>query len=244
MDNQTRHKLKQDNFVIATKHGMHWAGENRRSVITTSILLLAVIVLAVGGVALYNYRSDAAAADFGSAMLVYSSPITTPGEPVAPGSQTYATALDRAKAANALFVATADKYPLTTAGRNARYFAGLTEIEEGQTATAETTLLKLASGMDKNLAALAKVALASLYHQTGRDPQAIELYNDLTDHPSDAVPAGLAQIQLAELYTAEGKIDQAHKIYAQLKDKDAKGPAGAIAAQKLNPASSPGGLPQ
>ena len=234
MDNQTRHKLKQDNFVIATKHGMHWAGENRRSVITTSILLLAVIVLAVGGVALYNYRSDAAAADFGSAMLVYSSPITTPGEPVAPGSQTYATALDRAKAANALFVATADKYPLTTAGRNARYFAGLTEIEEGQTATAETTLLKLASGMDKNLAALAKVALASLYHQTGRDQQAIDMYNQIIAKPADTETTGMAQLQLGTLYESMNRPDDAKKIYAQLKDKDAKGAAGEIASQRLS----------
>ena len=234
MDNQTRHKLKQDNFVIATKHGMHWAGENRRSVITTSILLLAVIVLAVGGVALYNYRSDAAAADFGSAMLVYSSPITTPGEPVAPGSQTYATALDRAKAANALFVATADKYPLTTAGRNARYFAGLTEIEEGQTATAETTLLKLASGMDKNLAALAKVALASLYHQTGRDQQAIDMYNQLIAKPSETETAGMAKLQLGTLYESMNRPDDAKKIYAELKDKDAKGAAGELATQRLS----------
>ena len=234
MDNQTRHKLKQDNFVIATKHGMHWAGENRRSVITTSILLLAVIVLAVGGVALYNYRSDAAAADFGSAMLVYGAPIATPGEPVTPGSQTYATALDRAKAANALFVATADKYSFTTAGRNARYFAGLTYMDEGQTASAESTLLKLSNGMDKNLAALAKVALASLYHQTGRDQQAIDIYNQLIAKPAETETAGMAQLQLGTLYESMNRPDDAKKIYAQLKDKDAKGAAGEVATQRLS----------
>ena len=55
------------------------------------------------------------------------------------------------------------------------------------------------------------------------------------------MPAGLAQIQLAELYESEGKPEAAKKIYAQLKDKDAKGPAGQLAAQKLNPA--PAGAP-
>ena len=50
------------------------------------------------------------------------------------------------------------------------------------------------------------------------------------------MPSGLAQLQLAELYETEGKPDLAKKIYAQLKDKDAKGAAGTLAAQKLNPA--------
>ena len=103
-------------------------------------------------------------------------------------------------------------------------------------------------GVTPELASLAKLALADLYHQSGRDPQAIDLYNQLTAKPTDAVPAGLAQIQLAELYTAEGKVDQAHKIYAQLKDKDkapkgGEGPAGRIASEKLNPAPSAAGLP-
>ena len=33
---------------------------------------------------------------------------------------------------------------------------------------------------------MAKEALADLYHQTGRDALAIDLYNQLTDHPTEA----------------------------------------------------------
>lgn len=233
MDNQTRHKLKQDNFIEATTHGLHWAGENRRSVITTAIILLAVIVLAVGGVAIYNYRSDAAAAQFGSAMLVYTTAIANPGEPVPSGVKTFPSAADRAKAAHAAFADIANKYGMTSGGRNALYFAGLTDIETGQTASAEAELQKLAGGMDKNLSSLAKVALASLYHQTGRDAQAIELYNQLIAKPSETETAGMAKLQLASLYESTGRADDAKKIYAELKDKDAKGAAGQVAAQKL-----------
>jgi lipopolysaccharide biosynthesis regulator YciM len=89
------------------------------------------------------------------------------------------------------------------------------------------------------VASLAKIALAGLYRSTGRDQQAIDLYNQLTAKPTATVPAGLAQLQLADLYTSEGKTEEAKKVYASLKDKDAKGPAGAIAAEKLNPASNP-----
>jgi predicted negative regulator of RcsB-dependent stress response len=233
LDNQTRQKLKQDHFVAATTHGLHWAGENRRSVITTSILLFAVIVLLVGGVGLYNYRSNAAAAQFSTAIQVYSAAIATPGEQVTPGVQTFSSAIDRATAAHALFTATADKYGMTTPGRNARYFAALTGMEMGQTATAESALQQLAGGWDKNLASLAKVALASLYHQTGRDSQAIDIYNGLIAKPTDVETAGMAQLQLGTLYESMGRTDDAKKIYATLKDKDAKGVAGEVASQRL-----------
>ncbi len=69
-----------------------------------------------------------------------------------------------------------------------------------------------------------------------RDPEAIDLYNQLAAKPTVTVPAGLAKLQLAALYESEGKTDEAKKIYAALKQDDAKGPAGQIAAEKLNPA--------
>jgi len=72
-----------------------------------------------GGIAgglVYNMRSDAAAAAFGAAMQVYQSPLTQPGEPVPPGAKAYATSAERAKAANALFLAIADKYGMTPSG--------------------------------------------------------------------------------------------------------------------------------
>ena len=125
---------------------------------------------------------------------------------------------------------------MTSSGHLSRYFAGLTSIEAGQNATAESTLKEVAASWNSDLASLAKLALAQLYRQTGRDQQAVDVYNDLTAHPSTSVPAGTAQLQLADLYEAENKPELAKKIYATLKDKDAKGPAGMIAAQKLNPA--------
>ena len=245
MDQQTKQALKHDQFVDTTTHGIEWASDNRKSVIRTALIALGVVVIAVGITIFVNHESDAAAVAFGSAMQTYQAPLVTPGQPASPGVKTYNTAQDRAKAANSEFAAVASKYGWTTDGKNARYLAGLTYLEEGQTATAETTLKQVADGWDKQLSSLAKEALADLYHQTGRDSLAIDLYNQLTDHPTDAVPAGLAQIQLAELYASQGKTEQANKIYAQLKDKDKNakgtpGPAGALAAQKLNPAAAGG----
>jgi lipopolysaccharide biosynthesis regulator YciM len=155
---------------------------------------------------------------------------------VPPGVKTFPSASARAKAANDLFMGVANKYGMTPDGKNARYFGGLTSLEAGQNSQAESTLKEVAGGWNGDLAALAKLSLAQLYRQTGREPQAIDLYNELTAKPTTTVPAGLAQLQLAELYETQGKPELAKKIYAQLKDKDPKGPVGMMAAQKLNPA--------
>jgi tetratricopeptide (TPR) repeat protein len=204
--------------------------------IMTSSIVAAAILAVVIGVLVYNSRAAAASVAFGAAMQAYQTPIAAPGQQVPPGVKTFASVSDRAKAANSLFMGVADKYGMTPDGKNARYFAGLTYVEQGQNGPAESTMKQVADGWNSDLAALAKLSLAQLYRQTGRDSQAIDLYNQLTAKPTTTVPAGLAQLQLAELYETQGKPELAKKIYAQLKDKDPKGPVGAMAAQKLNPA--------
>jgi tetratricopeptide (TPR) repeat protein len=241
VDQQTKAALKNDKFITTTSHGLDWASENRKSVAVTSALLLAVIVVLVLGVVLYNKRSDQASVAFGSAMQAYQTPLAQPGQQVPPGVKTYPDIATRAKVANDLFLRAANQYAMEPDGKVSRYFAGLTYIEAGQTQSAEDTLKQVAGGWNSDLAGLARLALAQLYRQTGRDQQAIDLYNQMTAKPTTTVPAGLAQLQLAELYTGEGKPEAAKKIYASLKDKDAKSPAGVLAAEKLNPA--PAGRP-
>ncbi|WP_263383657.1 tetratricopeptide repeat protein [Granulicella arctica] len=241
MDQQTKAALKQnDAFVTTTSHGLEWASENRKSVIVTvSLLLLVIVIIVLAGV-FYNKRSNAASVAFGSAMQAYQTPIAAPGQQVPPGVKTFASVPDRAKAANDLFMACANQYNMTPDGKVCRYFGGLTYIEQGQNGPAEDALKSVASGWNSDLGALAKLSLAQLYRGSNRDPQAIEIYNQLAAKPTTTVPAGLAKLQLADLYTSEGKVDQAKKIYAELKDKDAKGAAGLIAAQKLNPTAPAG----
>ena len=246
MDQQTRQALKHDQFVDSTHHGLEWASQNRRPLIVWGSAIAAVLLLVIIGAVVYNHRSSQASIALGNAMQTYQTPLAAAGQQVPPGVKTFPNASERAKAANQLFLQVADQYGSTSSGKLARYFAGLTYIEAGQNASAESTLKQVASGWNSDLASLAKLGLAQLYRQTNRDQQAIEVYNDLTAHPSTAVPAGTAQLQLADLYEAENKPELAKKVYAALKDKDAKGPAGMIAAQKLNPtpAGTPGMPPQ
>jgi tetratricopeptide (TPR) repeat protein len=232
VDTQTRHALKQNSFVEATASGIDWLQSHRSNVIKVGAVVVVVVALIVAGAVVYNNRSDQAANAFGKAMDIYNTPLRQPGQPVAPGDTTFATAAARAKAANPLFVQVADQYGWLKAGANAEYFAGLTYIDLSQTASAEKELQKAAGSHDKGLAALASMALAGLYRQTGRDSQAVDLYNQVIKSPTVTVPASSAQLQLAQLYENTNPA-AAKKIYAQIKDQDKTTAAGQIAAQKL-----------
>jgi len=241
VDQQTRQALKHDQFVDTAQHGLEWASENRRPLILVGSIVGALIIIFAIAAIVFNQRSEKATVAFGEAMQTSQTPIAAPGQQVPPGVKTFATATERAKSANQLFLNVANSYGMTSSGKLARYFAGLTYVEAGENSQAESTLKDVAGSWNGDLASLAKLALAQLYRQTGRDSQAIDVYNDLTAHPSTSVPAGTAQLQLADLYEAENKPEMAKKVYAQLKDKDSKGPAGMIAAQKLNPSAAPAG---
>lgn len=232
MDTQTRHALKGDKFAQATKTSVTWLTGHRTNVLRWAISAAVVVVLGVVFLIVWNVRENAAAAALGHAMDVYTTPLALPGAPAEKG--TYATAAERSKAANQLFKAVADQYGWLPEGAKARYFAGVTDNELGQTAAAEADLKKVAGSWNRNLANLAKVALAAIYRQTGRDQQAIDLYNQIIAKPSDTVTAGVAQLDLADLYAATGKQVQAKALWAKLKDSDKEGAAGSIAAQKLS----------
>jgi len=232
VDTQTRHALKGDKFAQATKTSVTWLSGHRSNVMPWAISATAVLVLGVGLLVFWNMRESAAETALGAALDTYSAPLALPGGPVQKGE--YATSSERSKAANQQFQAVADKYGWLPEGGKARYFTGVTAQELGQTAAAEAELKKVTGSWNRNLANLAKIALASIYHQTNRDQQAIDLYNEIIAKPSDTVTAGTAQLDLEDLYAATGKQEQARALWAKLKDSDKDGAAGSIAAQKLS----------
>jgi len=231
VDTQTRHALKQDNLVQATNTGLDWLKENRSRVLRTTVPVIVLIAAVIVGIVLWNQKSAQADIALGKALSTYGANIAQPGQPAMPG--VYATAADRAREANKQFLDVASRYGWLGAGKQAHYFAGLSYIDLVQNGPAEAELQKAISSGNGDLAPLAKMALAGLYHRTNRDSQAIDLYKQLIAKPSDAVPASQAQIALAELYQSSNNIPAAKEIYAKLKDTDKDTAAGKIADQKL-----------
>jgi tetratricopeptide (TPR) repeat protein len=232
VDTQTRHALKQDKLITATQSGLEWLESNRSGLLRWMIATVVVGGLAVAGAVVWYQRSQAAQQLLSQAMDIYATPLATPGEPAPPGQTTYATAADRAAAAYPLFEKAANDYSWQSAGKIARYFAGVTEADMGKTAQAESELKQAANSASSNVAALARLALANLYAQDGNTSQAASMFQDLIAHPTSTVPKSAAQLQLAQMYEKTDP-NEAKRIYAQIEDQDKDTDAAQIAQQNL-----------
>jgi predicted negative regulator of RcsB-dependent stress response len=217
--------------VKATADGVNWVSEHRAGLIRWIIAAVVIVVVAVAAIGVGCWRAAQAEQALNAALDVYTAPLLESGQQAVTGY--YASNADRAKAANQKFADAARQFGWTSAGKKAHYFAGVTDIELGDSSSAERELKAAAGGWDSNLANLAKAALASLYHRNGNDSQAIDLLNAIIDKPSVTVSASAARLQLAEIKAAAGKQDEARLLWAKVKDDDKDGVAGTIAAQKL-----------
>jgi tetratricopeptide (TPR) repeat protein len=210
----TRHQLKQDKFATATREAMHWSVEHRKSM-TAAVTLAIVAVLAYVGWKFYiDDRDEKASIQMAQAMRLYEAPLQTPDQPVSPDVKTFPSISARAKAAHEEFLKVANDYSVTKNGKFARYMAGVTAMQAGDTAKAES-LLKESSGYSKEIAALAKYALAALYQSQNKEADAVRMYREVIGADAASVPRSVAQMELAELYTAKQPAEAA-KVYEEI----------------------------
>ncbi len=233
MDIQTRPAGHTGSLPHAGTSGSFWLQQNKALVIRGSVIVAIALVVGISWAIWSKNQNAKASAAFSAAMDIYDSPIKQAGEPNMPDITTYANAAARAKAVNPMFLKIAHQYSHTKAGANARYLAGLTDEDMGNMAAAESNLKRAADNHDKNLAALAKMSLASLYLTTGRADQATKVYRELIDHPTTTVSADSARLALAASEEASNPQD-ARLLYAKVKDSSPHTVAGEIATQKLS----------
>jgi tetratricopeptide (TPR) repeat protein len=229
----TRHQLKQDSFRTSTTETISWAVEHRSKVTAAVVAVVALLAVIIGGWAYVNYRDQQGRSELAGAIQKYDAPIRPAGTPATPDMLSFGSIQERAKAANTDFTRIAGKYSFTQSGRVARYFAGVTLHDMGDNAGAEKDLKEVADSRYKEIASLAKLALASIYHDTNRDPQAIEIYKQLADHPTVSVGKSTAQFLLASLYEEVRQPDEARKLYQQMAKENPSSPAAQMAAQRL-----------
>ena len=233
MRSYTRHQLKENAFAETTAETITWAVQHRSKIIAAAIVVAIVAAVAVGIWAFVNYRNQQANDELAGGLLKYNAPVRPAGEPASTEVLSYASSAERAKAANADFTRIADKYSFTRNGRIARYFEGITLHDLGDNAGAEKQLQDVAGSRDKEVASLAKLALASIDQDAGKTAQAIELYKGLIDNPTTSVGKTTAQFELANLYETNHQPLEARKLYEQMQKADPTGQVGQLAAQKL-----------
>ena len=233
MRSYTRHQLKENAFAETTADTISWAVEHRSKLVAAAVVVAITAAAALGIWAYVDYRNRQASDELAGALQKYNAPIRPAGEPPSPEILSYASSAERAKAANADFTRIADKYSFTRNGRIARYFTGITLHDMGDNAGAEKQLQDVAGSRDKEVASLAKLALASIDQDAGKTPQAIDLYKSLIASPTTSVGITTAQFELANLYEANHQPLEARKLYEQMQKADPTGPVGQLAAQKL-----------
>ena len=234
---EARHQLKTDAFsrvtIGAAEKTAHWSVEHRNTIAVAAIVVL-VIAAAVGGGWYYlSAQDEKASFDLSLAVRTLDTPLRPAGTPAQPDFPSFASAKERSDAARKQFQAIADKYPHTRTADMARYFMGVTAASAGDNAAAESSFKAVAANGSKELASVAKLALASLYGNTNRTKDSAALYQELINQPTASVSKATAQLQLAELYQSSNQPLDAKRLYEQIK-KDNPGPeAVQIATQKL-----------
>ena len=235
---ETRHQMKEDRFSKATLHAaeqtVHWTVEHQSKLLIAAIVVAVAALIGFGGWYYMNSLDEKASIALGSATRVLEQQVRPAGVPSQPGFPSFASTQERATAARKQFQTIVDTYPHTHTADMARYFVGLTSSQIGDNAAAERNLQEVANSSNKDLAALGKFALASVYRAENKDTQAVALYKQLIDKPTTTVNKITVQLELASYYAARQKPDEAKRIYDQIQKENPATEAASLAQQRAS----------
>jgi tetratricopeptide (TPR) repeat protein len=234
---ETRHQLKQDAFsrvtIGAAEKTAHWSVEHRNTLTIAGIAVAVIVAAVLGGWYYLSKQDEKASFELSVAVRTLDAPLRPAGAPAQPDSPSFASAQERAEAGKKQFQAIMDKYPHTRTADMARYFLGVTSESAGDNAGAESNFKAVVSTGNKELASVAKLALAALYGNTNRSKDAVALYQELINQPTASVGKVTAELHLAELYQTTNQPLDAKRLYEQIKKDNPGADAVAIATQKL-----------
>ena len=235
---ETRHQLKQDAFsrvtIDAAERTAHWTVEHRSTLIIAAITVAVLLAVSIGGWYYLGAQDEKASMELAQAVRTMDTQLRPEGTPAQPDIPSFTSSKERAQAAQKQFQAIVDKYPHTRTADMAHYFLGVTAASLSDNAAAERNFKEVISTGNREVAAVAKSALASLYGQTNRTKEAVALCQELINKPTASVSKVAAQLQLAELYQSSNQPLDAKRIYEQIKKENPGAEAGQLATQKLS----------
>jgi tetratricopeptide (TPR) repeat protein len=229
---ETRYQLKHDRFAEVTGETVHWAVEHRKTITILGLLAVIAVGAILGSWYYLQIQDQKASLEMAQALRTYDAAIVPAGTPPQPGFTTFTSVQERARTAQGQFRTIAQKYRRTRSGEIARYFAALTDVDLGNEAAAEKEFKEIYGSHNQDLAALAKLALANQYRNSGRDAEAIALYKQLIEHPTRSVGKAEVQFEMAALYKSKQPAE-AKKIYEQIRKDTPAGPAAEMASAQL-----------
>ena len=210
-----------------------WAEEYREWWIGGGLILALVRGTGFGRWNDRNQQDQKASIQLNQAVRTQDTQLRPTGTPADPEIPSFTSAKERTTEAHTQFQAIVEQYPHTRTAEFARYFLGLTSSQLGDNAAAERDLKSVSSVHNEDLAALAKLALASVYRDTNRTKDAIDLYNQLMAKPTRSVGKTTAQMELAETYVSTQQPGEAKRIYEQIQKENPATEVAQFATQKL-----------
>jgi len=221
VDRQTRQQLKHDEFRDSLEVLEEYFKKHYQDIITV-VLLVVVVVGIAGALKYFNDRQQAAAdADLGAALKTFRAYVGTPDPSMGPDVEAFPSAEAKYKKALGQFSAIVQKYrmfPRPKAVTIARYHLGVCQALAGDRAAGIKTLEAVGQDRDREMAALARFALASELVKNGNLPEAAKTYQALADHPTLSVPKATALLALAEAYR-DSQPARARQIYLQVQNE-------------------------
>ncbi|MEO8724874.1 MAG: tetratricopeptide repeat protein [Acidobacteriaceae bacterium] len=225
--------LKHDRTQEVANEAVHWTQSHRNAIIATAAGALIVAAIIIGVYTYMQNQDRAASTALGHAMQVLQSPVRQPGQPADPNQPSFANAQERDKAALGEFEGVAGKFPRTDAGHYSLFMAGVVQLDSGDIAAAEKSFTRTRNDGSSDVSSLAKLALANIYVGQKRDADAIKIYKDLMDHPTNSVPKVTPELELAQYYESHNQKADAVKLYDQMQKENAKSPIGQLAQSKI-----------
>jgi len=209
----SRRQLKEDELLTTVEWFQKFGKEYYRELlggVAVAILFAGAIMAWIS----YSASQEAAAnIALGDALRTYHAYVGAPA--AEPGADSFPTVQARDQKALSQFQALASKYSHRKAGRIALYLTGMCQSDLGDSAASMKTLQQAADSSDRDIAALARFALAGELAKTGKTADAVKLYQQLADHPTSTVPKATALMAEADAERATQPA-LARKLYQDL----------------------------
>ena len=234
---ETRHQMKEDRFNQVTMEAwdyvVEWSSAHRAIVLIAGVILVVVACGAFGGWYYLDQQDQSASVLLNQAVRTMSTDIRPAGMPAQPDFPSFGSLQERATEVHKQLEDVVTKYPHTHSAEFAHYLLGTTAVDLGNTSQAESELQTVSNSSNDDLAALAKFALASVYRSNNRAKDAIGLYQQIINKPTNSVGKATAQLELAATYQENNQPLDAKKTYEQVQKDNPTTPAGQVAVAKL-----------
>ena len=217
MKRAERHHLKQDEFVHWLDHVIYWASDNQRNILNGTLVVVGAALL-LGGLYVYRTRQAATAdALLADALQQYHGVVVSDTTPPPAGNvPTFDSSEARYRASLEVFQTVADGYGTYTAGRHARYYAGLCQLGLSELDEAEASLEAVRAGNRDLLYYLSTRALATVKIEGDDTAGATELYRTLVEDTQTPLPKDHLLFELAKAEERAGNVEQARQYYERM----------------------------